>query len=79
MHDLPNLTWMMSAWHARHEDFVEVADVALGAHTSILCSMANIGYQIRNEVVWDPKTYGCNSELGNKIANRFGRGEWKFT
>jgi len=44
-----------------------------------LCSMANIGYQIRNEVVWDPKTYGCNSELGNKIANRFGRGEWKFT
>ena len=56
-----------------------VADVALGAHTSILCSMANIGYQIRNEVVWDPKTYGCNSELGNKIANRFGRGEWKFT
>ena len=56
-----------------------VADVARGAHTSILCSMANIGYQIRQEVQWDPKSYECDSQLGSKIANRLGRGEWKFT
>jgi len=56
-----------------------VADVARGAHTSILCSMANIGYQTREEVRWDSKSYVCDSELGNKIANRLGRGDWKFT
>ena len=56
-----------------------VADVARGAHTSILCSMANIGYQIRQEVQWNPKSYECNSKIASKIANRIGRGEWKFT
>tara|TARA_B100001750_G_scaffold205832_1_gene183148 strand:- start:142 stop:543 length:402 start_codon:yes stop_codon:yes gene_type:complete len=56
-----------------------VADVSYGAHTSMLCSIANIGYQARQELLWNPNTYGCNRMLGNDLANRPGRGEWKQT
>ena len=56
-----------------------VADVSYGAHTSIVCSLANIGYHVRKELQWDPKSYSCNRKLGNVLANRSGRGEWKYT
>ena len=56
-----------------------VADVSYGAHTSILCSIANIGYQTRQELQWDSKSYSCNRKLGNDLANRQGRGNWKYT
>ena len=56
-----------------------MADVSYGAHTSMLCSIANIGYQTRQELLWNPNTYGCNRMLGNDLANRPGRGEWKQT
>ena len=55
-----------------------VADVSYGAHTSMVCSIANIGYETRYELQWSPVSYGCNRKLGSGLANRFGRGEWKF-
>ena len=56
-----------------------VADVSYGAHTSMLCSMANIGYEVRDELRWNTKSYRCSGKLGGALANRPGRGEWKFT
>ena len=32
-----------------------VADVSYGAHTSILCSLANHGYQLRRDLQWDAR------------------------
>ncbi|MGB1790339.1 MAG: Gfo/Idh/MocA family protein [Limisphaerales bacterium] len=55
-----------------------VADVSYGAHTSMLCSMANIGYEVRYELRWNTKSYRCSGKLGGALANRPGRGEWKF-
>jgi hypothetical protein len=56
-----------------------VADVAFGAHTSIICSLGNLGYQLQRELKWDPKKYKF---LGDKEANtllsRPGRGPWKL-
>ena len=48
------------------------------AHTSMLCSMANIGYEVRYELRWNTKSYRCSGKLGGTLANRPGRGEWKF-
>ena len=55
-----------------------VADVSYGAHTSMVCSIANIAYETRYELQWSPISYGCNRKLGSDLSNRFGRGEWKF-
>jgi predicted dehydrogenase len=57
-----------------------VADVGVGASTSILCSLANLGYQLRRSLKWDPK---AERFVGDADANRFlsrpGRGEWKLS
>ncbi len=57
-----------------------VADVGVGASTSILCSLANLGYQLRRPLKWDPK---AERFVGDADANRFlsrpGRGEWKLS
>ena len=55
-----------------------VADVSYGAHTSMVCNMANIGYECRHELKWNPSTYSCSQKLGGTLANRPGRGQWKF-
>ncbi len=56
-----------------------VADVAKGAHTSILCSLGNLGYQLGRRLKWDPKTYTfANDTEANGLLNRPGRGEWKW-
>jgi len=57
-----------------------VADVSYGAHTSIVCSLANIGYQLRRELDWNPENYRFGGDKeANALANRTGRGEWKYT
>jgi predicted dehydrogenase len=57
-----------------------VADVSYGAHTSIVCSLANIGYQLRRELDWNPENYHFGGDKeANALANRTGRGEWKYT
>jgi len=56
-----------------------VADVSYGAHTSIVCSLANIGYHVRQELHWDSNSYSSNNEMGNTLAYRLGRGEWTYT
>ena len=43
-----------------------VADVSFGAHTSILCSLANHGYQLGREMNWDPKKYEFPDDKNNK-------------
>jgi hypothetical protein len=56
-----------------------VADVAYGAHTSILCSLGNLGYQLRRELEWDPAKYLFkNDKEANNLISRPGRGEWKL-
>ena len=56
-----------------------VADVSFGAHTSILCSLANHGYELRRELKWDPKKYEFVGDAkANALLDRPGRGEWKL-
>ena len=56
-----------------------VADVSFGAHTSILCSLGNHGYQLRRELKWDPKKYEFTGDKeANQLLDRPGRGEWKL-
>ena len=56
-----------------------VADVSFGAHTSILCSLGNHGYQLRRELKWDPKKYEfAGDKEANQLLDRPGRGEWKL-
>ena len=56
-----------------------VADVSFGAHTSILCSLANHGYELRRELKWDPKKYEFTGDAkANGLLDRPGRGEWKL-
>jgi hypothetical protein len=56
-----------------------VADVSFGAHTSILCSLANHGYQLRREMKWDPKKYTFpDDKEANALLSRPGRGQWKL-
>ena len=54
--------------------------MSYGAHTSIVCSLANIGYQLRRELDWNPENYRFGGDKeANTLANRTGRGEWKYT
>jgi len=56
-----------------------VADVSFGAHTSILCSLANHGYQLGREMNWDPKKYEFPGDKeANALLSRPGRGQWKL-
>ncbi len=56
-----------------------VADVSFGAHTSILCSLANHGYQLGREMKWDSKKYEFPGDKeANALLSRPGRGEWKL-
>ena len=56
-----------------------VADVSFGAHTSILCSLANHGYQLGREMNWDPDKYEFpGDEEANALLSRPGRGPWKL-
>lgn len=55
-----------------------VADVAIGASTSILCTLGNLGYQLRRKLKWDPKIHQfVNDAEANGLLSRKGRGEWK--
>ena len=56
-----------------------VADVSFGAHTSILCSLANYGYQLGREMNWDPEKYEFPDDReANALLSRPGRGQWKL-
>ncbi len=56
-----------------------VADVAIGASTSILCTLGNLGYQLRRPLKWDSKKEQfLNDAEANKLLSRPGRGEWKL-
>ena len=56
-----------------------MADVSYGAHTSILCSLANHGYQLRRDLQWDAKKYQFQGDPeANTLIDRPGRGEWKL-
>lgn len=57
-----------------------VADVAIGASTSIVCTLGNLGYQLRRPLKWDPKKEQfLNDAEANKHLSRPGRGEWKLS
>ncbi len=56
-----------------------VAHVTAGVHTSILCSLGNLGYQLRRKLKWDPKSYQfADDKEANGLLGRPGRGEWKW-
>ena len=56
-----------------------VSDVSSCAHTSILCSLANHGYQLRRDLQWDAKKYLFQGDPdANALIDRPGRGEWKL-
>ena len=51
----------------------------LAPHTSILCSLANHGYQLGRELNWDPNEYEFPGDKeANALLNRPGRGPWKL-
>jgi predicted dehydrogenase len=56
-----------------------VADVGVGASTSILCSLANLGYRVRRPLKWDPKREQFSGDAeANGLLSRPARGEWKI-
>ena len=54
-----------------------VADVEIGARTAQICQLANIGYQLRRMLRWDPQTeeFVDNAEA-NRLRSRENRAPW---
>jgi predicted dehydrogenase len=54
-----------------------VADVAIGARTAQVCQLANIGYQLRRMLRWDPQReeFVDNAEA-NRLRSRENRAPW---
>ncbi|MSR67128.1 MAG: twin-arginine translocation signal domain-containing protein [Pedosphaera sp.] len=54
-----------------------VADVAIGASTSIVCALGNLGYQLRRNLKWDPKKHQfVDDGEANGFLSRKSRGQW---
>jgi predicted dehydrogenase len=50
----------------------------VGHRTATICHLANIGYQLRRNLTWDPVTEKfVDDEEANKLLSSPGRGEWK--
>lgn len=54
-----------------------VADVAIGARTAQVCQLANIAYQLRRDLRWDParEEFVDNAEA-NRLRSRENRAPW---
>ncbi len=54
-----------------------VADVEVGARTSQICQLGNIGYQLRRSLRWDPaREEFLNDEAANRLRSRENRAPW---
>ena len=54
-----------------------VADVEIGARTSSVCSLGNIGYQLRRKLKWDPAAEQFVGDAeANKLRSRENRAPW---
>ncbi|MCB1086880.1 MAG: Gfo/Idh/MocA family oxidoreductase [Verrucomicrobiae bacterium] len=51
----------------------------IGHRSASLCHLANIGYQLRRDLDWDPKEERfTNDEAANRLLSRERRGDWKL-
>jgi predicted dehydrogenase len=54
-----------------------VADVAIGARSAQVCQLANIGYQLRRSLRWDPEREEFTSDdEANRLRSRENRAPW---
>ena len=54
-----------------------VADVEIGARTSQVCQLGNIGYQLRRRLTWDPvREEFRNDAEANRLRSRENRAPW---
>jgi predicted dehydrogenase len=54
-----------------------VADVEIGARTAQVCQLANIGYQLRRTLRWDPeREQFVDDEGANRLRSRENRAPW---
>jgi len=54
-----------------------VADVEIGARTAQVCQLANIGYQLRRRLRWDPQTESFrDNDEANRLRTRDNRAPW---
>lgn len=54
-----------------------VADVEIGARTAQVCQLANIGYQLRRMLRWDPQTEAFrDNDEANRLRSRENRAPW---
>ncbi len=57
-----------------------IADVEIGARSAQVCQLANIGYQTRRSLRWDPaKEEFINDEEANRLRSRENRAPWNLT
>ncbi len=54
-----------------------VADVAIGARSAQVCQLANIGYQLRHTLRWNPQREEfIGDEAANRLRSRENRAPW---
>jgi predicted dehydrogenase len=54
-----------------------VADVEIGARTAQVCQLANIGYQLRRTLRWDPeREQFLDDDAANRLRSRENRAPW---
>lgn len=70
----------MGNWIYRIQDRgLPICHAEIGHRSASLCHLANIGYQVRRELNWDPKAERfANDEAANKLLSREMRGDWKL-
>jgi len=55
-----------------------VADVAIGARTAQVCQLANVGYQLRRTLRWDPEREEfVRDDEANRLRSRENRAPWQ--
>jgi predicted dehydrogenase len=56
-----------------------IADVEIGHHSATVCHLANLGYQLRRTLNWDPaKEKFAGDDEANGLLNRVPRDPWKI-
>jgi predicted dehydrogenase len=56
-----------------------ICPAEVGHRTSTVCQLGNIGYWLRRELTWDPKTEQFKDDKeANKLDDRELRGDWKL-
>jgi predicted dehydrogenase len=55
-----------------------ICPAEVGHRTSTICQLANIGYQLRKKLKWDPAKEKFDDDEANKLIDQPMRAPWKF-